>query len=93
MTRKIEQRDVCAFGCLREVRDRLFETIEVEVFLYVDRKSDPRETFCDQARVEGGVGEGRVGIGAVGDDERDTAAGGSRLGDIGRGRPCNIGRI
>ena len=89
---KVEEREVRAFGGLGEVGDRLLEAIEIEIFFHSDRKADPLEAVRDQARVDCGVGERRVRIGAVRDDERDAAASGRgefrrrRAGDVGRAR-------
>ena len=76
MAGKVEEREVRAFGGLGEVGDRLLEAVEIEILLHGDRKADPLEAVRNQARVDCGVGERRVRIGAVRDDERDTAASG-----------------
>ena len=96
MAGKVEEREVGALGGLGEVGDRLLEAIEIEILFHNDRKADPLEAVRDEARVDCGVGERRVRIGAVRDDERDTAASGRgefrrrRAGDVGRARRAQV---
>ena len=85
MAGEIEQRDVGAAGRLGEFIDGLFEPVERDVLLHRDGKADLLQARRDQVGVDRGVGERRGVIGAVGDDERDAAAGGRRRGG-GRGR-------
>ena len=83
VTGEIEERDLGAFAGLGKVGHRLFEAVEIEVGLHGDREADAFETVGDEAGVDGGVRERGVRIGAVGDDERDEAAGSRPLRPIG----------
>ena len=80
MTGEIEERDVGALARRGKIGQRLFEAVEVDVGLHGDREADAFETLADESGVDDGVLKRGVGIGAVGDDERDETAGGGRHG-------------
>jgi hypothetical protein len=80
VTGEIEERDVGALARRGKIGQRLFEAVEVDVGLHGDRKADAFETLADESGVDDGVLKRGVGIGAVGDDERDQTAGRGRHG-------------
>jgi hypothetical protein len=72
MTGEIEQRSLGAFGRVCEVVNRLLEGVEANVLLHRNDEAGLFETRGDEIGVDLGVGERRVVIGAVANDERDA---------------------